>query len=296
MFQHVLCPVDFSECSRHALDHAIAMAHLYGGRVTALHVASDTAGTVLFAGAPLPSPTPPGRADLVARVEAFVRGEGGGSSRVEVVVVERGAAATVILDEAARLRPDVLVIGTHGRSGFDRLVLGSVAERVLRRAACPVLTVPPRAPDAVPSGTVAYGRILCGVDLSAASYAGLTRALSLAREAKGWLGVAHVIELLPGQDGPLPAALEPLATQWADEARAQFAARIPHDLRYVCRVEELIERGNPRRTLLRLAHEHRADLLVIGAHGKGTIDRLLFGSTAEGIVRGAECPVLTVRG
>ena len=108
--------------------------------------------------------------------------------------------------------------------------------------------------------------------------------------------MAHVIELLPGQDGPLPAVLEPLALQWAEEAKAQFAARIPHELRYVCRVEEIIARGNPRRTLLRLAADHRADLLVIGAHGKSTIDRVLFGSTAEGIVRGATCPVLTVRG
>jgi nucleotide-binding universal stress UspA family protein len=296
MIRHVLCPVDFSECSRHALDHALAIAHLYGGTVTVLHVASESTGTVLFAGAPLPSSTPPSRADLVSRVEAFARGEGGVLARVDIAVVERGGAATTILDEAARLKPDLLVIGTHGRSGFDRLVLGSVAERVLRRATCPVLTVPPRVPDAVTAGPVLYGRILCGVDLSEASYAALGRALSLARESRGWLGVAHIIELLPGAEGPLPAALEPLATQWAENAQAQFAARIPHDLRYLCTVDEIIARGNPRRTLLRLADEHRADLIVIGAHGKGTLDRLLFGSTAEGVVRGARCPVLTVRG
>ena len=295
MIRHALCPIDFSECSRHALDHAIAMAHLYGGRVTVLHVTSETAGTMLFAGAPLPGSTPPTRADLTARVEAFVRGEGGTLDHIDIRVVDHGNVARAILEEAERIHPDVVVIGTHGRSGFDRLVLGSVAERVLRRATCPVLTVPPKAPDAVAAGPILYGRILCGVDLSDASYAALDRAMALARESRGWLGVAHVVELLPGSDGPLPAALEPLATQWADEARSQFAARIPRDLRERCTVEELIVRGNPRRLILRLAEERRADLIVIGAHGKGAVDRMLFGSSAEGVVRGARCPVLTVR-
>ena len=78
----------------------------------------------------------------------------------------KAALPAEILDQATNMRADLLVIGTHGRSGFERLLLGSVAEKVLRKASCPVITVPPRLPDAVPSGPVVFKRILCAVDFS----------------------------------------------------------------------------------------------------------------------------------
>ena len=87
---------------------------------------------------------------------------------------------------------DLIVIGTHGRSGFERLMLGSVAEKVLRKAACPVLTVPAHAPDAVPREAGSVRRILCPVDFSSSSEDALEYALaSLAQEAHARLTVLH---------------------------------------------------------------------------------------------------------
>ena len=91
------------------------------------------------------------------------------------------------------MKADLLVIGTHGRSGFERLVLGSVTEKVLRKASCPVLTVPKRLPDAVPVGPVLFKRILCPVDFSESSLHALSYAVSMAQEADGQLTVLHVV-------------------------------------------------------------------------------------------------------
>ena len=91
---------------------------------------------------------------------------------------------------------DLVVMGTHGRSGFERLVLGSVTERVLRKSACPVLTVPKGIPD-VATPPVLFNRIVCAVDFSDCSMHALNYAMSLAQEADAHLTVVHVIELPP---------------------------------------------------------------------------------------------------
>ena len=108
-------------------------------------------------------------------------------------MVREGQAAAEIADMAISMNADLLVIGTHGRSGFERLLLGSVTEKVLRKARCPVLTVPRRLPDAVPAGAVLYKRILCPVDFSASSLHALKYATSLAQESDGQLTVLHVV-------------------------------------------------------------------------------------------------------
>ena len=92
---------------------------------------------------------------------------------------------------------DLLVMGTHGRSGFERLVLGSVTEKVLRKAACPVLSVPRNVGDVVPAPPVLFTRILCAVDFSDCSINALNHAMSLGQEADARLTVLHVIELPP---------------------------------------------------------------------------------------------------
>jgi nucleotide-binding universal stress UspA family protein len=91
------------------------------------------------------------------------------------------------------MNADLLVMGTHGRSGFEQLLLGSVTEKVLRKASCPVLTVPRRHPDAVPETPVLFKEILCPVDFSDCSMRALNHAMSLAQEADAHLTVLHVM-------------------------------------------------------------------------------------------------------
>ncbi len=297
MIRHVLCPIDFSDFSRHALDHAVAIAHLYEARVTVLHVSSPAHEGMLLStvGVP-PLPTTRDRSHLIARTKQFVEQEIGAVASVEIAVSEAEDVYRDILTNAGALHADLLVMGTHGRSGFDRLVLGSVTEKVLRKAPCPVLTVPRRAPDVVPAGRVLYKRILCGVDFSDASMAALSYALSLAQQADAWLGVVHVVELLPGvYDTPLPRALSDLAREIEADARRRFNAAMPATAREACQVEDIVVVGHVRRTLVSLAEERHAELIVLGVQGRGAIDRMLFGSTADYVVRRASCPVLTTR-
>src|SRR5688572_4664627 len=128
----ILCPVDFSEYSRHALDHAAAIARCYVASVVALHVVPPVMPLVPSVGAPIYPPfvyTPEDIEEYRIALDTFVRHEAGGSGiPIEVDVVEGGPARTIV-ERAEILRADLLVMGTHGRSGFERLMLGSVTER-----------------------------------------------------------------------------------------------------------------------------------------------------------------------
>jgi nucleotide-binding universal stress UspA family protein len=193
--RRILCPVDFSEHSRRALDHAIAIARWYESTVTALHVFSAAPVAAYGPGPMVFEPivlTPVDRDQLLADTRRFVEAESAPGITIETLVRE-GNAAAEILDQAASMNADLLVIGTHGRSGLDRILLGSVAEKVLRKASCPVLTVPKRLPDAVPAGPILYKRILCPVDFSDCSLHALEYALSMAQEADAQLIVLHVV-------------------------------------------------------------------------------------------------------
>jgi nucleotide-binding universal stress UspA family protein len=161
----ILCPVDLSDCSRHGFDHAAAVARWYGASITILHVfemlpVAAHATSATSAGAVLTLPDCP---DALVELERMTAPNIHDGLSIAVRTAQ-GHVHTEILRAAIEIKPDLLVIGTHGRSGFQRLILGSVAEKLLRQVPCPVLSVPPRAAGA-PS-PVAYKRILCPIDFS----------------------------------------------------------------------------------------------------------------------------------
>jgi nucleotide-binding universal stress UspA family protein len=229
----------------------------------------------------------------------FARTEIGSTITVTRHVLE-GEAAHEIAAFARDCGAQLLVLGTHGRSGVERLAMGSVAEKVLRTATCPVLTVPPRVPDQVPLPTALFRRVLCGVDFSPSSMQGLAYAMSIAQESGGALTVVHVAELLPEDFSEEPIANKPptfqayLARVKAERA-AKLAEAVPASVREYCTVDTLLIEGRPYRELLRLASEKASDLIVLGVHGRGALDRFFFGATTEHVVRAATCPVLTIR-
>jgi nucleotide-binding universal stress UspA family protein len=298
--RRILCPVDFSDHSRRALDHAIAIARWYKSTVTVLHVFSAAPlatfgpGPVVFEPIVL---TPVDRDRLLADVKAFAERESVPGITVTAVVRE-GNTAGQILEQATSLKADLLVIGTHGRSGFERFVLGSVTEKVLRKVGCPVMTVPTRLPDAVPTGPVLYKRVLCPVDFSESSLHALKYAVSLAKEADGTLAVLHVvaheIEYTPGIEYTRRMTLEDFLKE-REEILEKRLQEVVAGLPKSCRVESLMTPGKPWREVLRIAQEKQSDLIVMGVQGRGAADLLLFGSTTQHVVREAACPVLTLR-
>ena len=166
--RRILCPIDFSDYSRHALDYAVAMARWYDSSITLLHVCSVVPVAAYAPGTPiLPSVvlTSADRDELLASMRRFAEDEAGSGLPIQLEICE-GSVVAEILARAKAMPGDLIVVGTHGRSGFERLVLGSVTEKVLRKAACPVLSVPRHVKDAVPAPPVLFRNILCTIDFS----------------------------------------------------------------------------------------------------------------------------------
>ena len=297
--KRILCPVDFSDHSRHALHHAAAVARWYESTITLLYVHPVVPVAAAGPGALEFSPfvvTAADREKLLASMKSFGEHETLSGVPVDFEVVE-GSVPFEILDRASALHADLIVMGTHGRSGFERLMIGSVTEKVLRKASCPVLSVPPRAEDA---GTLTplFKRILCAVDFSDCSMRALHFAMALAQETDGHLTVLNVVEL-PADAHERFAQLSPGIREYVaameEDHRQRLHSSVPDAVRAYCEVETIMVPGKPYREILRVAAEQQSDLIVIGIHGRGAADRLFFGSTTQHLVRQATCPVLTLR-
>jgi nucleotide-binding universal stress UspA family protein len=291
--KRILCPTDFSDNARHALDHAVTLAGWYGAEIMVLHLMPATLPTGAYV-------QYPGRlahevADRARSAEEAHRfAESARTAGVRVKVeVEQGGVVQHIVGYAELLPADLIVMGTHGRSGFERFMLGSVTEKVLREARCPVLTVPP--PAAGAAGRPFFKTILCAIDFSPAARTGMQQAVSLAREADARLILLHVVEWLPEEPFDRTPTWQVELEVVKPKAEARLRAAVSEADREACRVEELVVTGRPWREILRVATEQAAELIVLGIQGRGAIDLALFGSTANHVVRHAGCAVLTVR-
>lgn len=290
----VLCPIDFSACSRRALDHAIAIGRWFGADIDVLYVTPEALMTgraemqmrleVLRTEA---------HADAIEQTKRFVEAAGASDLKIHVSV-ERGDPAAVIVAGAPSSAAGLVVMGTHGRSGFERFLLGSVTERVLRRIRCPLVTVPPQAAEA-PARTM-FTRVLCPVDFSAPSALALEYASSLVEVTGGSLIVLHAIEEFADEPREYRRLSDPeYRRQLEEEARSLLRAALASRLPRTRAPEELIVAGRAHTGILRIAAEREVDTIVMGIRGRNVVDRLLLGSTTDRVVRAASCPVLTVR-
>ena len=293
----ILVPFDGSPFSRRAFDHAVALGRWYKASIALLHVHAGGPPAAGPEGAAWDAPLTPAEHK---RITAWLADTGqparAAGLGLEVHVVQ-GTPKQEILRAVSEHHPDLLVMGTHGRSGFDRLVLGSITESVLRRAPCPVLTVTERAAPEYTPERPPFARILCPVDFSPASIRAMEFALSLAEESYGRLTLLHALEPLPMEEAALMArfdvggyqnAVERLAIERLDDV-------LPVNVRDWCKPERVVMRGRAYETILRAAEQGGADLIVMGIHGRNPIDLALFGSTSQHVVRGARCPVMIIR-
>ncbi len=295
-FSHVLCPIDFSETSVRATAYARAFADWYGATLTLLHVVPT------FDAAIEPA-VGVGEAERILlatsrdEVLAELRRRSGPPAEGDrtSLVADSGVVHTTILRHASTLPADLLVMGTHGRSGFSRLLLGSVTERVVRHAPCPVLTVPP-APATGTAPPVVFKNILCGVDFSPASIAALQWALELGRQSGGRVTVLHAIEFLhePEPSPFLDLDLAKYHRHAIKRASEWLHERLAGEPQTWCAIDQEVAVGRAAQLLLSRSADGRADLIVIGAQGAGGIELMLSGSTSQPVLRGAACPVLSV--
>jgi nucleotide-binding universal stress UspA family protein len=203
--------------------------------------------------------------------------------------VPDGGVANVILDLAEVQAVSLIVMGTHGLRGLERAMLGSVTDKVLRKAHCPVLAARKPEHDLVTLAGVPdliqLQRVLCCTDFSDQSEQALDHAISLAAEYGGELTLLHVLENVPSSadiENEIAKVTESLEECISPETRRN------------CKAKTLVRIGQPYQQILELAVESRPDLIVMGVRGRNALDLAVFGSTTYRVVQLGPCPVLVV--
>ena len=293
--ERILCPTDFSKYAFRAADYAVALGRRYDAEVHFLHVIPSTLihpeqYPYVAEAVPL---APEFRKRALERLDAFVALSRAEGVRTRFSVAE-GAPVSAILETAGADRVSLLCLGTHGREGVERLVLGSVAEKVLRKARCPVLTVSEPGDERAPKEAV-FKSILCAVDFATLSLKALEYCLSLAQESGGQLTLVNVLEWFPDEPTWIGSPnVSDYRSQMEEQVRARLEEIVPKEAREWCEVGVLVRSGKAYREILAVAGERKADLIAMGVRGRNPLDIMLFGSTTQHVVRHAECPVLTV--
>ena len=288
----ILCATDFSETSDRAAVFAAAMAAEFKARLIVAHVIDVGAGAMY--GEAFIDP-----ADLKARLENYA------TEHLDSVIGDRidewepmialGRPAEELSRLAGSEGVDLAVAATHGRSGLERFVLGSVTERMMHTLPCPLLVVP-NAPDARPfSG---FKKILVGCDFSPDSTLAVEFGFSLAQEFEAELFLTHVIE--PDLfHGLLGAGGHKTDRHQREELRDKLLKDLadlipPHAVNW-CHPHTTLLAGQPHEELIKYAVINDLDLIVLGIHGRGFVENLLVGSTTDRVIRTGPCPVLSVR-
>ena len=280
--KNVLFATDFSKHSDDALPFVISIARKYGSTVFAAHVHSTS---------PLGGHPPTvelqalasqamkeGRASLEALEKPLV-------GIPHEFIVRAGDVWGELSSILEAKGIDLIVVGTHGRAGASKLLMGSAAERIFRESPCPVLTVGPNV-SGEPGSIADIHTILYPTDFSPESMAAFPYAVSLAQEDQARLYLLHVLT-------------EPVDELQEAFLRSRVRALIPPDTRLWCEPRAFIESGDPAQVILEMAEELAVDLIVLGtkhvSRFAGTKTHLGM-ATAYKIVRQAICPVLSVRG
>ena len=289
--ERILCPVDFSEFSVRAYDYAHSVARQYEAKLFLQHVAEPL--LALYSGYISQTTIDEIYAQQTEHVQeqlrSFLARYEDRSTEPEVIL-HQGYPADSILLFAESERIDVIVMGTHGRRGFDRVVLGSVTERVLRNSACPVLAVHDAVRGIVNSADlerpVNIRKILLATDFSDNSPRALEYAFSLGTQYDAEVTLLHVLGQPAGKADP--------QTERAAVLR-QLEQVIPSEARTWSTVIPAVRRGRPYEEIVQHANEIQPDLIVMGVRGRNAIDLALFGSTTHRVIQLGPCPVLAVR-
>jgi nucleotide-binding universal stress UspA family protein len=282
---NILFATDFSVTSDRALHVALALADWYGSKIFLTHAVTPEP----HYNVPLePVPT---EVDPLWQI-ADKKMEKLGASEIlhhvaHEAILEHGNPWPVVSRVSRQHKIDLIVAGTHGRTGLKKLVLGSQAETIFRQASCPVLTVGPHVPV---SDAKRWNpkTVLFTTDFSDTSVSALPLALSIAEESESNLVMLHITTLIPIDDKE--------KTEIAVTGRLK--ALLPPDAELWCKPEFTLKCDFPAEGILQTAEEHNADLIVMGVRSRTLPSAAshLPWATASEVVSRASCPVLTVRG
>jgi|SRR5579871_987479 len=298
--RNVLFATDFSDSSEAALPYAVAICRHFGGTLHAVHVFSDATLLMMSGGVDylsLGTIFDDAHTEAKARLEGMVQCIGGISHRCHVRHGQVWKNLALVVEENAI---DLIVVGTHGRGGLGKLLLGSVAEDVLRHAPCPVLTIGPRVAGHAKLPALRAGghdvapadldlqQIVMATNLTSGAERAAQIAVKLAEEFRSRLTLVHVVRS-PGELGIRSGSLR--------ECEERLLGLIPSDaaLPYVPEAE-IDYSPSPSECILKIAEEQNADMIVLAAHAAEIASTHLPWSTTHDVLAHAHCPVLSVRG
>jgi nucleotide-binding universal stress UspA family protein len=280
-FSKILWATDFSPSSLASLPYVAAFSRRYQSRVYLAHV-------IVPHPYPLVSPEAVPYLDKLRQAASKHLSELSSSGQFDQIPHEtllgHGEVAEVLHGMIRDCEIDLVVVATHGRRGFRRSLLGSVAEEIWRTSTCPVLTVGPQVTRSA-GAEIALRQILYPTDLSEQSLAAAPYALSFALEYSARLTVLHVVP------STIRASARLLTRAFRDEVREMIPAEAAPWCEPVC----LVECGDPAETILRMAREGQADLIVLGVRSPRTLALQRAGNVAYRVVAEADCPVLTIQ-
>jgi len=288
--ERILCPIDFSEFSERAYDYAQSLAWHYKATLFLQHVIDSLTPYYPYQAYPdaYNEMCRMVRAGAERQLQEFVEKHARHGIQPQCKV-EDGIATDLILSFADAQAVNLIVMGTHGLRGIDHLVLGSVTEKVLQKARCPVLAVCKPAHELVTKGgepdVIHLHRILYCTDFSDYSEQAFDHAASLAAEYKAELTLLHVLEGIADSadiENEIAKVIESLEQRIAPETRKN------------CSTKAVVRIGKPYQQIIELALESQTDLIVMGVRGRHSIDRAIFGSTTYRVVQSGPCPVLVV--
>jgi nucleotide-binding universal stress UspA family protein len=280
--KRIMVPVDFSEPSKKAVNYGLSLASEFESRLLLAHIAPFDSGLYDKA-----------KAQLLRLIPADWR------ERLDFeIVVKAGDIREELLATVEEKEIDLVVMGSRGRSYFERMILGSVTERLLRKLHVPILTVSHLDPEREihAPGPVPLHRIVYATDLSEASEAGLEFSIRLAHGLDAHLTVVHVVQAVDiALYGMETASFMP---DYAAEARVQATERLSKLVALVSDgsvpITTVVADGAPYEAINRISEQNHADLIVINLQGKGMLERALLGTTAERVIRTAHVPVLSL--
>ncbi len=294
--RRIMCTTDFSECSRFTIPYGVALAREFGAMLYVCHVV-DLPAVAVYGETIGDSGLD--RQNMMAQAEESI-GELMREYSIEwASLVVDGRAANKIETLAAEEEVDLVISATHGRSGLKRLVLGSVTERLMRRLHCPLLVVrsAEQGVHEVTVEKVSFNRIMVGLDFSPDSNLAFDYGLSLSQQFQSELHLVHVIEPSVYRD-LLKLQTDPDASEGEDlrvEIKEKMNSMIPEEALNWCSPKLSLLAGQPHEELVKYALVNDMDLVVLGFRGRGLMETMFVGSTTARAVRGAVCPVLSVR-
>ena len=284
-FQNILFATDFSHAAATALPFAAEIARCFGARLFAVHAKTPENYAL-----PVTEIWPVANTLLdeqITHLKETLRTQF--PTVASEVLLADGGVWGVVEAAAEQKKADLIVVGTNGRRGIGKFILGSTAEEILRQAKCPVLTVGPHSPSEPPR-EARFKKIVYATDFGDASSAAAAHAVALAQEHQAHLILMHVIEYPKAGELVRPSQLEAAAV-------ARLQAMVPAEADLWCEPKTIVRHGTPAEQILQVAESDQADLIVLGLRNT----KALLGAThlstavAHQVISHAPCPVLTVR-